>query len=107
MAAVHDRRPEQEENGGPRPPLQGSSGDDAPVGPAAGEEAAFLAEQQLEQAGSALASGSEADAESSNPLPPLDDLVQRIPAPTRELLDGLFRAKFITVKRLPKSAFKT
>jgi len=32
--------------------------------------------------------------------------VQRIPAPTRELLDELFRAKFVGVKRLPKSAFK-
>ncbi|MBI2516754.1 MAG: hypothetical protein HYV95_07535 [Opitutae bacterium] len=39
-------------------------------------------------------------------LPPLDDLVQRIPAATRELIDELFRAKFITVKRVPKSALK-
>ena len=40
-------------------------------------------------------------------LPPLDDLVQRIPAPTRALIDELFRAKFVTVKRLPRSAFKS
>jgi hypothetical protein len=40
-------------------------------------------------------------------LPPLEDLVQRIPLQTRELLDTLFRAKFVAVKRLPESAFKT
>lgn len=39
------------------------------------------------------------------PLPKLDDLVARIPAPVRETLDELFRAKFIAVRRYPgKSA---
>jgi len=32
--------------------------------------------------------------------------VKRIPAPTRELLEELFRARFVTVKRIPKSALK-
>lgn len=39
-------------------------------------------------------------------LPPMEDLVKRIPMPTRDLLDELFRAKFVTVKRLPQSALK-
>lgn len=46
-------------------------------------------------------------AEVSIALPPMDDLIQRIPAAAREAIDQLFRAKFITVKRLPASAFKT
>ena len=39
-------------------------------------------------------------------LPPMEDLVQRIPAPARELLEELFRARFVTVKRVPSSALK-
>jgi hypothetical protein len=48
-----------------------------------------------------------ADAGPSASLPPLEDLVQRIPPQARELLETLFRAKFVAVKRLPASAFKT
>lgn len=51
-----------------------------------------------------LAADSEPD--DQKPLPPLDDLVQRIPAETRQLMDELFRANFVTVKRVPKSALK-
>lgn len=40
-------------------------------------------------------------------LPPMDELVQRIPAPARELLEELFRARFVTVRRMPKSALKS
>ena len=39
-------------------------------------------------------------------LPPLNDLVQRIPAEVREALEELFRAKFVAVKRVPKKALK-
>jgi len=39
-------------------------------------------------------------------LPPMEDLVKRIPMPTRDLMEELFRAKFITVKRIPQSALK-
>ena len=39
-------------------------------------------------------------------LPPMEDLVKRIPAETRELMEELFRARFVTVKRVPKSALK-
>jgi hypothetical protein len=40
-------------------------------------------------------------------LPPLDDLVQRIPSEVRETLDDLFRVKFTTVRRVPKNALKS
>jgi len=40
-------------------------------------------------------------------LPPMEDLVKRIPAPARELMEELFRARFVTVKRVPKTALKS
>jgi hypothetical protein len=39
-------------------------------------------------------------------LPPLDQLVNRIPAEVRETLEDLFRAKFVRVTRVPKKALK-
>ena len=78
----------------------------APIGPAEAEESAFLAEQQANPPKVAAISLSEAE-EKNLPLPPMDELIHRIPASTRELMDQLFRAKFITVKRLPVSVFKT
>ena len=45
--------------------------------------------------------------EGAGSLPPVEDLVKRIPAPARELMEELFRARFVTVKRVPKSALKT
>ena len=44
--------------------------------------------------------------EEKGELPPMEDLVKRIPMPTRDLLEELFRARFVTVKRLPQSALK-
>lgn len=84
--------------------------DGAPVGPNEGEEASFLAEQRI-ASGVASAPGPRTKERSDDPepagsLPPLEDLVNRIPAATRALLDELFRAKFVTVKRVPKSALK-
>ena len=81
---------------------------DAPVGPSPEEEASFLSEQSYQEAASAPLSVA-ATAEPEEPvgaLTPLDDLIKRIPAPARELMDELFRAKFVTVKRVPKSALK-
>ena len=45
--------------------------------------------------------------EEKDELPPMEDLVKRIPAPAREVLEELFRARFVTVKRIPKSALKS
>ena len=79
------------------------------MGPSPEEEAALLAEEQAGEPAPALPGGSKPAAlgtESGPPLPPLDELVARIPAPTRELLDELFRARFLTVRRIPVSALK-
>lgn len=103
VAAVYDRR--SEDDGGHRPPLQA----DAPAGPSSEEEAALLAEQgALEPALNAQLStlNPESGPDSVRDLPPMEDLVKRIPAPTRELLEELFRARFVTVKRIPQSALK-
>ncbi|HVZ65867.1 MAG TPA: hypothetical protein VG936_14975 [Lacunisphaera sp.] len=54
-----------------------------------------------------MASPAKADeTEATGNLPPMDDLVKRIPAPARAAIDELFRARFITVRRMPKSALK-
>lgn len=85
------------------------SDDDAPVGPSADEEAAFLAENPAEAAAirTARAAPGEDEKEPAGELPPLEDLVKRIPMPTRDLMDELFRARFVTVKRVPASALKS
>ena len=77
----------------------------APVGPTTAEEASFLAEERgSTQAPVRPARAAEPAAAAE--LPPLDDLVARIPAPTRALIDELFRAKFVAVKRIPATALK-
>lgn len=48
----------------------------------------------------------ESPPEEKGELPPMEDLVKRIPAPAREVLEELFRARFVTVKRIPQSALK-
>lgn len=42
----------------------------------------------------------------SKGLPALEDLVKKIPAESRELMDELFRAKFTGVRRVPAKALK-
>ena len=46
--------------------------------------------------------------ETVNPkqLPPLDELVAKIPAEVKEVLEDLFRARWTTVKKFPKKALK-
>lgn len=48
----------------------------------------------------------ESPPEEKGELPPMEDMVKRIPVATRDLLEELFRARFVTVKRLPKAALK-
>jgi hypothetical protein len=48
----------------------------------------------------------EAEPADNKPLPPLSDLVNRIPPEVRDALDDLFRARFVTVKRVPAKALK-
>lgn len=81
--------------------------DEATVWPTAAEEAAFLAETRAR--GEPVAPVREAAEEvEDNPkaLPKLDELVNQIPAETRELLDELFRARFVTVRKVRKADLK-
>lgn len=73
-------------------------------------ESAFLAEAR--ERGEVVAPAKPAEVESiedSSPqtLPPLNDLVNRIPPEVRETLEDLFRARFTVVKRFPKKALKS
>lgn len=58
------------------------------------------------------ASAAEADDEDERrggkgaPLPELDELIARVPADVRDTLDELFRARFVSVKKLPARAFQ-
>lgn len=77
------------------------------MGPSAEEEAAFLAqERENGYAPAPAASRPGGEAEPVSDLPPLEDLVKRIPPATRDVMEELFRAKFVTVRRIPRSALK-
>ena len=85
-----------------------SADDDVPVGPSREEEAAFLSQDRASgefHGGTPPSEHVEAESGDAS-LPPMEDLVKRIPGPARELMEELFRARFVTVKRLPKSALK-
>jgi hypothetical protein len=69
-------------------------------------ESAFLAEARDRgeyKPPPTVSQESEADA---GPLPPLEELVNRIDPAIRETLDELFRATFTAVRRVPPSALK-
>ena len=80
----------------------------APLWPDESVESAFLAEARERGETVTPAKPKEAVAEEggANSLPALDELVQRIPPNVREVLDDLFRARFVAVKRVPKEALK-
>ena len=84
-----------------------STDQSAPIGPSAEEEAAFLSTER--ESGNPVSIPAliavNADDEKGE-LPPMEDLVNRIPAKTRDLIEDLFRARFVTVKRIPKTALK-
>jgi hypothetical protein len=79
---------------------------DAPAGPSSEEEAAFLAREREMGIVTPALMHTESPPVEKGELPPMEDLVKRIPMPTRDLMEELFRAKFITVKRIPQSALK-
>ena len=72
-------------------------------------EAAFLADaRERGEPVVATKTADEAPEENdSKALPPLNELVERIPAEVRDTLEELFRARFVNVKRMPKKALKT
>jgi hypothetical protein len=49
----------------------------------------------------------EAPPEDKGELPPMEDLVKRIPAPARAAMDEFLRAQFVTVKRFPAHCLKS
>ena len=68
-------------------------------------EAAFLAEarERGENVASVAAALAAAESEEQQgALPPLEKLVQKLPAELRDTLDDLFRAKFVRVVRVRK-----
>ena len=70
-------------------------------------EAAFLGEAR--QRGEVVPRRSAEDADEDaapKTLPPLDELVNKIPADVRDVLEDLFRARFVSVKRFPKKSLK-
>jgi len=83
-----------------------STEDSAPIGPSADEEAAFLSAERESGVTVAAMPATTRDEDETGELPPMEDLVKRIPAPARELIEDLFRARFVTVKRLPKASLK-
>ena len=85
----------------------GDVGDSTNVWPDAAAEEIFLKESGNQNAGAVPARATEAMEETDGQnLPPLDELVKRIPANVREALDDLFRVKYTTVRRVPKKALK-
>lgn len=87
--------------------------EDGPVWPDEATESAMRAEVvtrgetlNSKAAREAAEAAAEAAAEKRN-LPPLDELIGKIPADVRDTLEDLFRVKFMKVARSPKKAFKT
>ena len=74
------------------------------VWPDESAESAFLSERNSEVDSAARAPI--AQVPESDPLPPLDALVSRIPAEVRAAVEELFRGKFLEVRRVPESALK-
>jgi hypothetical protein len=88
---------------------EGLSDDGAPIGPSADEEASLLVEDGAAPPGAKPSRENqteEVDLDSS-PLPPMDELVHRIPESARDMIEELFRARFVTVKRFPKKLLKS
>jgi hypothetical protein len=96
---------ESREDGEPATTL----GEVASAWPDEAAESAFLAEAR-ERGETPKAAGTAAEKVEetpARPLPPLEQLVERIPAGVRETLDDLFRARFVRVVRLPRKALKS
>lgn len=93
---------------------EGAPVEDVPQWPDETAEAAFLSEQRVSGLSDTGARSSQApkpaadeESEGENaPLPALQSLVDRIPTDAKDVLEELFRAKFYTVKKVPKTALK-
>lgn len=79
--------------------------DDGPMWPAGAAEVAFSSDPSAGARAKPKHSSVEDDnddAHGRQPLPPLAELVERIPPETREVLEELFRAKFVAVRKISK-----
>lgn len=84
------------------------AGTEIPPWPGETDEASFLADARLrgdDLPPPALARAAEETGAPAD-LPPLEQLVARIPAEVREALDDLFRAKFTRVGRVSPTSLK-
>lgn len=96
----------------PELPAPGAAPDDEPTAwPDESAEAAFLSEAKARGDVIAPSATKERlddsdDADEQSPLPPLEQAVARVPRDVREILEDLFRARFVGVKRVPKNALK-
>lgn len=81
--------------------------DEPPPGFDETAEASFLADAR--ERGEVVRPRAAEETEEAAPaaLPSLDSLVQRIPPEVRDALEDLFRARFVSVKRVPKKALKS
>ena len=90
----------------------GASDEDGPRWPDEASEASFLSDQppRLVEISVPVTKNSKetenGGAEPEIPLPPLQSLIDRIPAEARETLDELFRARFVSVKRVQQENLK-
>lgn len=64
-------------------------------------DATGVASPSARRAAASVAEDDDADGKATA-LPDIDALVARLPAEVRETLDELFRARFVSVKKLPK-----
>ena len=80
----------------------------APLWPDEAVESSFRAEARERGEPVVVAAPKEdaVEATETTPLPALSDLVARVPAEVRDVLEDLFRAKFVAVKRVPKKSLK-
>jgi len=74
-------------------------------------ESAYLGEQAALEANAPRARADEDEDDKDTPasgkeLPPMDTLLARIPAETRETLETLFRARFVKVRKIPRKAIE-
>jgi hypothetical protein len=86
--------------------MNGNAPEETNVWPDEAAESAFLAGARERGESPPARPVPAAEEPEPNALPSLDQLVQQIPAPTRELLEDLFRARFTTVRRVRKADLK-
>lgn len=91
--------------------MPGAVDGEAPHWPDEAAESAFLSDRrtnpELVLAAPRAAQAPEAEIPDINlPLPSLETLVDKIPPETREVLEDLFRVRFVSVKRVRPAALK-